>query len=69
MKLPSYIVEFESSCSMFLDSKECTTGTHDCHEKATCTNTDGSFSCTCSSGYHGNGVIMIVFVNICFCAF
>ena len=64
MKLPSYILEFENACSMFLDTKECTMGTHNCHEKATCTNADGSFSCTCSSGYHGNGVICTGRLNV-----
>ena len=28
---------------------------HDCHDNATCTNTDGSFTCACNDGYEGNG--------------
>ena len=37
------------------DVDECTYGTHNCHQDATCQNTDGSFTCTCKSGYTGNG--------------
>lgn len=29
---------------------------HNCHADANCTNTKGSFYCTCLSGYSGNGV-------------
>ena len=32
-----------------LDIDECTAGTHDCDQ--VCTNTDGSFTCSCNSGY------------------
>ena len=28
---------------------------NDCHVDATCTNTDGSFTCACKPGYTGNG--------------
>ena len=38
------------------DVDECNGGTdgtmwHDCHANATCTNTDGSFTCACDIGY------------------
>lgn len=39
----------------FADINECTSGTHTCSTNAQCTNTPGSFSCTCNSGYSGNG--------------
>jgi surface-anchored protein len=33
----------------------CASGAHDCAEKATCTNTPGSFECTCEANYEGDG--------------
>ncbi|XP_078603390.1 uncharacterized protein LOC144877356 [Branchiostoma floridae x Branchiostoma japonicum] len=38
------------------DIDECADGTDNCHAQATCTNTEGSFSCLCGSGYSGDGV-------------
>jgi len=38
------------------DDDECLMGTHNCNANANCTNTIGSFNCTCNSGYSGNGV-------------
>ena len=37
------------------DLNECVNETHDCHKKSTCTNIDGSFTCSCNPGYFGNG--------------
>ncbi|XP_078573543.1 SCO-spondin-like isoform X2 [Branchiostoma floridae x Branchiostoma japonicum] len=37
------------------DIDECATGVHNCHQHATCTNTVGSYRCTCDSGYTGDG--------------
>lgn len=38
------------------DINECESGTHSCDENAECSDTIGSFDCTCNSGYEGNGL-------------
>ena len=42
--------------SIFLDIDECISGTDNCDLNASCNNTDGSFTCTCNTGYSGDGV-------------
>ena len=37
------------------DIDECSTGVDKCDINAYCTNTVGSYKCTCNSGYEGNG--------------
>ena len=38
------------------DVNECENGgLNNCHEKANCTNTEGSFDCNCNDGYSGSG--------------
>jgi len=41
--------------SFHLDINECSTNNGGCDVQAICTNTPGSFSCSCKSGYYGNG--------------
>ena len=48
--------KFDFFCTLFSDNNECTDGTNNCHANAACTNTDGSFTCACNTGYSGNGV-------------
>lgn len=49
---------FRDKCALFklsLDRDECSDGSHDCDEKAICSNTRGSYVCKCKMGFMGNG--------------
>ena len=39
------------------DIDECLGDTDTCHSNATCTNSIGSYLCTCVTGYTGNGFL------------
>ena len=41
---------------IFLDVDECALGTDNCAANAICTNTDGSYTCACNTGYSGDGI-------------
>ena len=42
-----------------IDDDECKNGLHKCDINANCTNTIGSFECTCKNGFFGDGKICI----------
>ena len=41
----------------FLDINECQQSPSVCHSLAKCSNTGGSYSCQCQSGYTGHGTV------------
>ena len=45
-------------CSLFCypDINECEAVPSVCHSDAVCTDSDGSYECTCKEGYSGNGI-------------
>ena len=47
--------ELSKQLSLFADINECSTNMSKCDENAKCTNTPGSYNCSCNSGYEGNG--------------
>ena len=50
------IIFFLRPLTIISDIDECTAGTDNCHDHATCKNDPGAFSCVCDSGYGGDGV-------------
>ena len=42
---------------IFADLDECQEQKHNCNDMAHCSNTVGSFNCTCLQGFTGDGVI------------
>ena len=38
------------------DINECTRGTDNCDANAVCNNVAGGYTCSCHTGFHGNGV-------------
>ena len=52
----SFSLRMQNMWSLFFsDINECHQGLHNCHSDAGCANTQGSYHCTCNSGYTGNG--------------
>ena len=46
-----------------VDVDECSSGTHKCASNGVCTNTDGSYTCSCLTTYTGNGIQSGVTIN------
>lgn len=65
--VPIHLMGSECYYSFFktavLDQDECLLKFHSCHFNATCTNTIGSYTCTCNDGFLGNGTMCIGRVN------
>ena len=51
------LILFQPVChfSIHLDIDECSAETSPCDSNANCTNSDGSYSCTCKQGFTGDG--------------
>ncbi len=47
------------------DLNECTLRLHHCHPFGNCTNTQGSFSCACASGFRGDAISVCEDINEC----
>ena len=45
-----------STISSLADIDECTLNMNNCADDAACMDSDGSFTCTCDTGYIGDGV-------------
>jgi len=50
-------MSYHGCTTLHADINECENGDDNCHENANCTNTEGSFTCSCNPGYAGDGVI------------
>ena len=50
-------MSYHGCTTLHADINECENGDDNCNENANCTNTEGSFTCSCNPGYSGDGVI------------
>ena len=49
-------IRIQFSLLSIVNIDECITGSDNCDDNADCTNVEGGFTCTCQSGYNGDGV-------------
>ena len=49
---------YYQSLSQHIDENECENGTDNCHANANCTDTIGSFTCSCLPGFRGDGILV-----------
>ena len=59
-----FVIIFYFVYLLFLDTDECL-NYNSCHSNATCKNSEGSYTCTCTSGYSGNGSACTGMFGIC----
>ena len=52
----NFLIATQKNMFSLTDKDECTENSDNCHGNANCTNTIGSFNCTCKLGYSGDGV-------------
>ena len=50
-----YMYTYLLACMHSTDVNECELETYPCNSNANCTDTDGSFNCTCREGFEGDG--------------
>ena len=57
VQLMHIVINNDGCCKpLSLDINECSGNLHNCHDNATCSDTDGSFECFCNPGFDGDGV-------------
>ena len=50
-----FVFSTKKAIFLIIDGMDCTLGLDDCDEQATCIDTIGSYTCSCNSGWTGNG--------------
>jgi hypothetical protein len=48
-------INYDEYINLLIDLDECREEAHSCHDDAVCSNTYGSHTCQCKTGYSGNG--------------
>ncbi len=56
-RFPRNYIWIDDLFLLSIDVNECSNVPSVCHKNASCTNSEGSYSCQCKSGYSGDGKI------------